>query len=83
MPSKRGFTGGDILSIIEYSVNFQKKTIIWYSVFSLYHGITKYGLHSLTQIVLAMDKELTNTVWLISWLVTQTGMTDKHPDISH
>ena len=24
------------------------------------HGITKYGVHSLMQIVLAMDKELTN-----------------------
>ena len=24
------------------------------------HGITKYGIHSLTQIVLAIDKELTN-----------------------
>ena len=24
------------------------------------HGITKYGIHSLAQIALAMDKELTN-----------------------
>ena len=24
------------------------------------HGIIKYGIHSLTQVALAMDKELTN-----------------------
>ena len=33
------------------------------------HGIAKHGIHSLTQIALAMDKELTN--WLDSapdWL---------------
>ena len=27
----------------------------------LYHGLTKYGIHSLTQIALAMDKELNNS----------------------
>ena len=55
-----------------------------------WHGISKYGIHSLMQIALAMDKELTNWQdsapdWLskssrqlviCSWLVAQTGMSD-------
>ena len=40
------------------------------SILGRIHGITKYGTHSLTQITLAMDKELTN--WQDSapdWLI--------------
>ena len=43
---------------VEGNCNHGKEKKVWGKWVE--HGITKYGIHSLTQIVLAMDKELTN-----------------------
>ena len=52
-----------------YSLNKLSKAIYLILNNSLNHGITKYGIHSLMQITLAMDKELTNRQdsLLIGW----------------
>ena len=43
-----------------YSLNKLSKAIYLILNNSLNHGITKYGIHSLTQNALAINKELTN-----------------------
>ena len=41
------------------STILKKEDMLFNWVIGLFHGITKYGIHSLTQRMLAMDKELT------------------------
>ena len=48
---------------VEGNCNHGKEKKVWGKWVE--HGITKYGIHSLTQIVLAMDKELTNRILLL------------------